>query len=158
MATTRSRSAATTGEGLPAPTNLRDAKKTQAALRQAEAGARQRHPAGKKVAPAATTKPAPAKAAKAAAKVEAEKVTYSATGRGGVTNRRSSTTALSHAVDVKIANRRGQQFSRGVIVGMYASIEAAQKVADEINGGSAGSDWTDAVVVKATPVSTAVSA
>ena len=90
--------------------NLRESKRQQAALRQAEAGARQRHPAGSKrpaaKAPAAK-KTAPAKATKPAAEVE--KRTYSAAGRGGVTNSRSSATALSHAVDVRIAGRRGAQ-------------------------------------------------
>lgn len=131
--------------------NLAEARKTQAAMRQAEASAKQRHPAGKPAPAKAPAKPAAKKTtpAKAAAKVEAEKRTYSATGRGGVTNSRSSATALSHAVDVKIAGRRGAQFAAGVIVGFYASVEAAQKVADEINGGSVDG-WSDAVVVTAT--------
>jgi hypothetical protein len=53
---------------------------------------------------------------------------------------------LSHAVDVRIAGRRGAQFAAGVIVGFYASAEAAQKVVDEINGGNVDG-WTDAKLV-----------
>jgi hypothetical protein len=145
----------TTRKAPAKPVDLADAKKAQAATRQAQAQAKQRHPAGKQA-----PKPAAKAPARAAAKpaTEAEKLTYSAQSRSGKVNTRQSATPLVAALDVKIAGRKGPQFAAGVIVGMYASIEAAQKVADEINGGSAGSDWTDAVVVKATPVSTAVSA
>ena len=64
------------------------------ATRQAKAQSRQAHPAGKKVAPAA--KPAAAK--KAAAKVEAEKLVYSATARCGKVNQRQSATPLVAAM------------------------------------------------------------
>jgi hypothetical protein len=130
----------------PAPVgNMREARKEQAALRQAQAEANQRHPAGKQApAKAPAKKPAPKKAA--AAKPEQEKFVYSATARCGKTNTRASATPLTHAVDVKIAGRKGAQFAAGVIVGFYASKEAAQKVVDEINGGGV-SDWSDAKVV-----------
>jgi hypothetical protein len=119
----------------PAPVgNLRQARAEQAAARKGEAAAKQRHPAGKQ---------APAKAA---AKPEAEKLTYAATGRCGKTNTRVSTTPLSHAVDVKISGRKSPQFAAGVIVQFYASASAAQKVVDEINGGAVA-DWSDAKVV-----------
>jgi hypothetical protein len=145
----------TTRKTASKPVDLADAKKAQAATRQAQAEAKQRHPAGKQ-APTPAAK-APAKSA-ANPTTEAEKLTYSAQSRSGKVNTRQSATPLVAALDVKIAGRKGPQFAAGVIVGMYASVEAAQKVADEINGGSAGSDWTDAVVVKAMPVGTAVSA
>jgi hypothetical protein len=149
------RMASTTHTRAPAKpvANLAQARKEQAAARKAEAASKAAHPAGSK-------RPAKAAPAKAAAKpaTEAEKLTYTAQSRSGKVNTRQSATPLVAALDVKIAGRKGPQFAAGVIVGMYASVEAAQKVADEINGGSAGSDWTDAVVVKATPVSTAVSA
>lgn len=140
--------------------NLAAARKEQAAARQGEAQSRQRHPAGKaqpgKAAQPATKKPAPAKSAPA--KVEAQKVTYSATGRCGKVNSRSSATVLTHAVDVKISGRKSPQFSAGVIVQMYASLDAATKAAAAINAGEAGPEWTDAKVVKVTPEAAQVSA
>jgi hypothetical protein len=138
--------------------NLAQARKEQAAARQAQAEAKQRHPAGKQaLAKPAAKKPVPAKAAKPAA-TEQEKRTYAATGRGGVTNTRTSATVLSHAVDVKIAGRKAAHFSAGVVVQMYATEAAATKAAGEINSGSAGPDWTDAVVVPVTVVTEQVSA
>jgi hypothetical protein len=98
-------------------------------------------------------KPTPAKAAPAAAKKAAakpaeaaEKKTYAAEARCGKTNTRASATVLTHAVDVKIAGRKGAQYASGVIVGMFASAEKAQAAADEINAGEVD-DWSDAIVV-----------
>ena len=141
----------------PAPVaNLREAKKAQAATRQAQAEAKQRHPAGKAAQPAAkaTAKPAPAKAAKAAAAkpaAEAQKVTYTATARCGKVNSRVSATPLAAALDVKVSGKKQPHWSAGVIVSFYASADAAQKVADEINGGAVDG-WSEAVVVAAQPV------
>lgn len=94
----------------------------------------------------AAKQPAQKAAAKAAATVE--KLTYSATARNGKVNTRASATPLVAALDVKIADRKGAQFAAGVIVGFYASKEAAQKAADEINSGSV-ENWSDAKVVAA---------
>jgi hypothetical protein len=87
------------------------------------------------------------RAAKPAATPAADKVTYTATGRSGVVRRSTSATRLTHAVDVKIAGRKGAQFAAGVVVAFYASKDKAQAAADSINAGAAGDDWTDAVVV-----------
>lgn len=132
--------------------NLAAARKEQAAARKGEAQARQRHPAGK-----AQPKPAAAKAPAKKPAEAAEKRTYSATSRSGKVNTRVSTTPLVAALDVKIAGRKGPQFAAGVIVNLYAAASAAQKAADDINAGNVDG-WSDAVVVKATPVQTAVSA
>jgi hypothetical protein len=132
---------------------MREARKEQATRRQAQAEAKQRHPAGKQAPANATAKkPAPKKAA---AKPEQEKFVYSATARCGKTNTRASATPLVAALDVKIAGKKNPAWSVGVIVGFYASLEAAQKAADEINGGGAGDGWSDAVVVAAAPVKAA---
>ena len=117
--------------------------------RAAKAQSRQSHPAGKKVAPAA--KPAAATKA-AAAKVEAEKLVYSATARCGKVNQRQSATPLVAALDVKISGKKSPAFASGVVVGFYSTLEAAQKVADEINGGAVDG-WSDAVVTVAKKVS-----
>jgi hypothetical protein len=128
--------------------NLADAKKAQAAMRQAEAGARQRHPAGSQR-PAAK-RPAPAKKATA---TEAQKVTYQAVGRGGVTRTQQSASPLVAAVDVCIAGRKAGHFAKGAVIAFYATEAAATQAANEINGGAAGKDWTDAKVVKVTVAS-----
>jgi hypothetical protein len=131
-----------TARKAPAPANLAQARKAQAASKAA-------HPAGKQ---------APKPAAKSApAKVEAQKVTYSATARSGKTNTRVSTTPLSHAVDVKISGRKSPQFAAGVIVAFYSSKQAAEKVVEEINGGNVA-DFSDARVVAVKVVTEAVSA
>lgn len=140
------RTTSTAKADLPEVANLRDAKKAQAQ-------AKQRHPAGKKL-PTTAAKPAPAKAAakpaanRAEKPAEQEKRTYSATARNGKTNTRASATPLVAALDVKIAGRKGAQYAAGVIVGFYTSKEVAEKAADEINGGGVA-DWSDAVVVPA---------
>jgi len=138
-----------------------------AAARKEQAQSRQRHPAGKQ---------APQKPAKPAQGVVSgvvsgggtsrggtsgvvppqpvEKRTYSATGRSGKVNTRTSATVLTHAVDVKIAGRKGAQFAAGVVVQMYASEAAASKAAHEINSGAAGPEWSDAIVVPVKAVTT----
>jgi hypothetical protein len=143
-----------TARKAPAPVaNLAQSRKEQAAMRQAAAEAKQRHPAGKQAPKAAAAKAPAAKpaaekpAAAKVEKVEAEKVVYTATGRGGVVRRSTSTTVLSHAVDVKIAGRKAAQFAAGVIVQMYASEAAATKAAESVNAGAAGPDWTEAIIV-----------
>jgi hypothetical protein len=106
----------------------------------------------------AQPKAAPKKTATAVA-VSAEKVTYSATGRGGVRRTATSTGApLVAAVDARIANRRASHFAKGAVIAFYSDASKAQAAADKINAGEAGPDWTGAVVVKATPVTEAVSA
>jgi hypothetical protein len=144
-----------TARKAPAPVgNLREARKEQAAMRQAQAQAKQRHPAGKQAPAKAPAKPAakkateakPAKPAKPA--VEVEKVTYTATARCGKTNTRASATPLAYAVDVKVAGKKQPHWQAGVIVGFYATAEAALKVVEEINGGNVP-DWSDAIVVDA---------
>ncbi len=101
--------------------------------------------------PAPTKKPAPAKKA-VAPKLATEQKQYAATARSGKANTRRSTTVLTHALDVKIANRKGAQFAAGVICGFFASKEKAQAAADNINGGNVA-DWSDAIVVTAKAVS-----
>ena len=127
----------------PAPVaNLRGReKKRQAATRQAQAEAKQRHPAGKAAQPAAkataragTGQGCEGSGGQAAA--EAQKVTYTATARCGKVNSRVSATPLAAALDVKVSGKKQPHWSAGVIVGFYASADAAQKVADEINGGA----------------------
>jgi hypothetical protein len=144
--------ASTTNTSTKAPAkpvaNLREAQKAQAQSRR-------NHPAGKQAPPKPAAKSAPAKAAAAKPATEAQKVTYAATARSGKTNTRVSTTPLSHAVDVKIAGRKGAQFAAGVIVAFYASLDAAQKVVDEINAGKVDS-WSDAKIVAVKPVSAQV--
>jgi len=88
-----------------------------------------------------------ARGGQASGHASADKVTYTATGRSGVVRRSTSATRLTHAVDVKIAGRKGAQFAAGVVVAFYASKDKAQAAADSINAGAAGDDWTDAVVV-----------
>jgi hypothetical protein len=124
-----------------APANLAQARKQQAEARKAQAASKAAHPAGKKVAPAE----APAKPA------EAPKTVYSAVGRGGVERRSTSTTVLTHAVDVRISGRRGKQFEAGAVVAFYASEAAAAKAAAEVNSGKV-KDWSDARVVEAKKV------
>ncbi|MGO9692949.1 MAG: hypothetical protein ACLPYO_03845 [Mycobacterium sp.] len=107
---------------------------------------------------ATPAKPAAAKAAPAKPAKPVAAKTYAATARSGKTNQRNSTTVLTHALDVKIANRKNAAlWSAGVIVAMYGSLDAAQKVADEINAGAVG-DWSDAVVTPVKLVTVAVSA
>jgi hypothetical protein len=151
-----------TARKAPAPpvANLAQAKRQQAALRQAEAEAKQRHPAGKAQAPAAkklapATKPASKKVAATLA-TEAQKVEYQATARCGKVNSRTSATPLAAALDVKISGKKNAAWSAGVIVAFYATAEAAQKVADEINGGAVDG-WSDAIVVAATATAKAAS-
>ena len=100
--------------------------------------------------PAKAAKPAPAKKA-VAPKAAAEQKQYAATARSGKVNARRSTTVLTHALDVKIANRKGAQFAAGVICGFFASKEKAQASADEINAGGVA-DWSQAKVVTVVPV------
>ncbi|MGO9508056.1 MAG: hypothetical protein ACLPXZ_12180 [Mycobacterium sp.] len=134
-----------TARKVPAPANLAQARKEAAATRQ-------RHPAGKAQPKPAAAK-APAKASKPA--VEQEKRTYSATARCGKVNSRVSATPMVAALDVKISGKKQPHWSAGAIVGFYASVDAAQKVADEINGGAVDG-WSEAVVVAAQPVTTKV--
>jgi len=100
--------------------------------------------------PAKAAKPAPAKKA-VAPKAAAQQKLYAATARSGKVNTRRSTTVLTHALDVKIANRKSAQFAAGVICGFFASKEKAQAAADEINGVGVA-DWSQAKVVTVVPV------
>jgi hypothetical protein len=59
---------------------------------------------------------------------------------------------LVAALDVKISGKKSPAFASGVVVGFYSTLEAAQKVADEINGGAVDG-WSDAVVTVAKKVS-----
>jgi hypothetical protein len=138
--------------------NLAQARKEQAAARNAEAASKAAHPAGSKrpAAKAAPAKSARAKSAsKKAAKPEGEKLTYSATARCGKVNSRTSAAPLLAALDVRISQpaRKGEHWQRGVIVAMYSSVEAAGKVAAEINSGSGADGWSDAIVVPVTVAS-----
>jgi hypothetical protein len=124
--------------------NLAQSRKEMTAAKAA-------HPAGKKATPAA--KPAAkAPATKVAKKPAGEAKVYSATGRGGVVRRSTSTSVLSHAVDCKISGRRGSHFSQGVVVAFFATEAAARKAADKINAVKNG-DWSDAIIVAAKAVS-----
>jgi len=145
----------------PAPVGkLAEVRAEQAAARKAEAASKAAHPAGKR----APAKSAPAKTAPANTESrdtrlgEVEKVTYSATGRGGVTRTQKSATPLVAAVDVKIAGRRGAHLAAGAVVAFYVAREKAEAAAKSINDGAAGPEWTDAVVVAVAPVGEAVSA
>jgi hypothetical protein len=129
--------------------NLATARKQQAAMRQAEAEAKQRHPAGKQ----APAKPAPKKPAAKKSAEQVEKTTYEAVGRGGVRRTATSTGVLSHAVDARVAGRKAAHLAAGAVIAFYASEAAAQKAADQINAGAAGPNWTDAIVVKVTVAS-----
>src|SRR6516164_4576352 len=93
----------------------------------------------------APAKQVPAKKAAPKKTAVATPIVYSAVGRGGVVRRSTSTTPLSHAVDVKIAGRKAPQFANGVVVAFFASEAAAQAACDKINSAKGG-DWSDAVV------------
>ena len=129
-----------------APANdLRESRKEQAPAKKIA------KPATAKATKAVAAKPAPAKPVAEAKPAEAEKRTYSATARCGRVNTRVSATVLTHALDVVIAGRKGPQYTSGVIVAMYSSLDKATKAADEINAGSVP-DWTNAIVVPVTLV------
>lgn len=79
------------------------------------------------------------------------RLAYTATGRSGQVTTRTSTTKLTHAVDVK---RPGKPtYVEGVCTKLFGSETAAQKFADAINSGEMGqrNDWYaeahDAIVV-----------
>ena len=119
--------------------SLRESRKEQAAKKAAPAKAPAK-PAAAKTAKPAVDKPA----------VEAKK--YSATARCGRVNTRASVTPLAHALDVKISGRKGAHYQQGVVVGFFATLEAAQKAAENINAGNVA-DWSDAIVVAVEAVS-----
>jgi hypothetical protein len=132
---------ATTPRKAPAApvANLAQSRKELAASKAA-------HPAGKK-APAAKRAPATK-----AAKPEQAKTVYTATGRGGVERRATSTGTLVAAVEAVIQNRRGAHFAKGAVIAFYASKEKAQAAADTINGGNVDG-WSDARVIACKQVS-----
>jgi len=137
----------TTTKTAPAK-GLRESRKEQAAARKPAAAAKATAKPAAKTAPA---KPTPAKKAAAPKSDTTEKRAYSATARCGKVNIRQSATPLIAALDCKIAGRKNPQFAAGVVVNFYATVDAAQKAADEINGGKFDG-WSDAIVVDATLV------
>lgn len=125
--------------------SLRESRKEQAVVKKPAPAKAPAKAAAAKPAVAKTTKPAVEKPA-----VEAKK--YSATARCGRVNTRASVTPLLAALDVKISGRKGAHYTAGVIVGFFATVEAAQKAADDINSGNV-TDWSDAIVVTTKAVS-----
>jgi hypothetical protein len=127
--------------------NLADAKKAQAAMRQAEAEAKQRHPSARQrpAAKPAAKKPAPAK-------TEATKVVYAATGTGGVERRTTTTAKIAWAVEACISGRRASHMSKGTVIAFYSDRAKADAAAATINSGGAGPDWSNARVIEAKAV------
>lgn len=128
--------------------NLAQAKKELAAAkRQSKDG----HPAGSAKAPA---KEVPAKKAAEAKAEKTEAKEYTATGRSGQETIRSCPFEAKFAVDVQRPGKKAS-YAAGVIVRFFASKEAAQKFADEVNSGEMAkrNDWyaeaSNAIVVAA---------
>jgi hypothetical protein len=109
--------------------------------------------------PATRTRKAPAKPAPEVVDhdsgVTADEVkrTYRAEARSGQVTTRTSAVELKFAVDVKIADARKASYAEGVVTKMFATKEAAEKMAAEVNSGELGqrldfyATATDAIVV-----------
>lgn len=106
-----------------APANLRESKRQ---LAQAKAPAKKA--------------PAKAESKPKAEKTEAKK--YTATGRSGQETIRSCPFEAKFAVDVQRPGKKAS-YAAGVIVRFFASKEAAQMFADEVNNGEMAkrNDW-----------------
>lgn len=120
-----------TATAIEAPKNLRQSRKEQAA----------KAPAAKK---------APAKApAKKAAEKDGTVYTYEATGRFGVTNRRSFPHEVAVAADVKDPNHTSPRWQAGVITRFFVDAKQAEKYAERQRA-----DGCDVVLVPAKLVET----
>jgi hypothetical protein len=110
-------------------------------------------PAEATEAPAKRTRKAPAKRAEAtpAATETAKKLlyTYSATGRAGVTNKRTFDREMAVAADVKDESHTSPRWKQGVITRFFSSREAYEKYALKLRA-----DGCDVQIVTATLVET----
>lgn len=95
---------------------------------QAPASATKKAPATKAV--PAKEAPAKAPAKPAEKKADGKLYTYEATGRAGITNRRTFPTQMSVAADVKDESHTSARWQKGVITRFFTSREQADKYAE----------------------------
>jgi Rieske Fe-S protein len=116
-----------------APKNLRQSRKETAAAKKAPAKA-------------------PAKAAPTVAekkdKADGTLFVYEATGRAGITNRRTFPTQMAVAADVKDENHTSPRWKQGVITRFFATSEMAERYAERLRADGCDVQIVDAKLVE----------